>query len=266
MKDRPISEAELHAYVDSQLGPRDCAKVEAYLSTHPDDAASVAAFRAQNAALEAALGPVLDEPLPRRLKAEHWTLPVQRRSRLPRAIAASVVFAVGILFGAGAIKLTEHSSIWASSNDVGAAVARAAADAHRVFIPEILHPVEVEAARESHLLQWLSRRLGYPMGLPDLTEEGFSLIGGRLLPGSQGPAALFMYEKRDGTRLTLYCGKLQPIGDTAFRYSETDGVRTIYWISDNIGFAVTGPLERSVLQQLAQRFFVSMEQEPKRRS
>jgi anti-sigma factor RsiW len=180
-------------------------------------------------------------------------------------MAACVALASGLVLGAAGTALIENHFIWSSTNDA-AVLARAAADAYRVFIPEVLHPVEVEAAREDHLLQWLSKRLGYPMALPDLHQNGFSLVGGRLLSGSQGLAALFMYERSDGTRITLYCGKLKPSADTAFRYTETNGVQTIYWISDNIGFAVTGPLERNLLQQLAQRFFAAMEQDSKRPS
>jgi anti-sigma factor RsiW len=180
-------------------------------------------------------------------------------------MAACVALASGLVLGAAGTTLIENHFIWSSTNDA-AVLVRAAADAYRIFIPEVLHPVEVEGAREDHLLQWLSKRLGYPMSLPDLNHYGFNLVGGRLLSGPQGPAALFMYEQGDGTRVTLYCGKLKPTADTAFRYTETNGVQTIYWISDNIGFAVTGPLERSVLQQLAQRFFTAMEEDSKRPS
>jgi anti-sigma factor RsiW len=258
MNERTINDADLHGYVDDQLDRRDRLAVEAHLACHPADAAAVAAFERQNAALQAALAPVLDEPVPERLKLERWTVPTRRRGR-PWMIAACLALASGIVLGAAGMSLLQNHFFWGSTNDA-AVLARSAADAHHVFVPEVLHPVEVEGGREDHLLQWLSKRLGYPMSLPDLKDDGFSLVGGRLLSGPQGPAALFMYERVDGTRITLYCGKLKPSPDTAFRYTETNGVQTIYWISDNIGFAVTGPLERNVLQQVAQRFFTAMEQ------
>ena len=44
---------------------------------------------------------------------------------------------------------------------------------------------------------------------------------------------------------------------------QNDGTGTIYWTADNIGFAVTAPLERGALQKLAELFFAAMEQEPK---
>jgi anti-sigma factor RsiW len=154
---------------------------------------------------------------------------------------------------AGALTLTEHIPLWPTgATDAAATMACAALDADRVFIPEILHPVEVSSGQEGHLVQWLSRRLSYPMRLPDLKPEGFTLVGGRLLSGPDGPVAVFMFENAAGTRLTLYFGRLKPVTDTSFRYSDAGGVLTIYWTSDDIGFALTGPVVRDTLQRIAQ--------------
>ncbi len=79
----------------------------------------------------------------------------------------------------------------------------AAAAAHLTFVVDARHPVEVTAAQEGHLVQWLSNRLGRPLRVPDLAGLGFHLIGGRLLPGSAGPAAQFMFDDDNGTRLTI---------------------------------------------------------------
>ena len=38
--------------------------------------------------------------------------------------------------------------------------ARQAVLAHVVYSPEVRHPVEVRAAQQEHLVQWLSKRLG----------------------------------------------------------------------------------------------------------
>ena len=76
--------------------------------------------------------------------------------------------------------------------------------AHRTFSVETRHPVEVGANEEAHLVQWLSKRLGHRLIVPDLGALGFRLIGGRLLPADSGPAAWFMYEDGKGTRLSCY--------------------------------------------------------------
>jgi anti-sigma factor RsiW len=81
------------------------------------------------------------------------------------------------------------------------AVTREALDAHRLYIAEVRHPIEVKAG-ENHLNPWLSRRIGYPVASPNLDTLELKLLGGRLLPGNSGrAAALYMYETRDGRAL-----------------------------------------------------------------
>ena len=60
------------------------------------------------------------------------------------------------------------------------------------------------ADQEAHLVAWLSKRLGTQLKIPQLSGLGFNLVGGRLLPGDQGPVAQFMYQDAQGQRLTLY--------------------------------------------------------------
>ncbi len=54
--------------------------------------------------------------------------------------------------------------------------------------PEVRHPVEVTAAQQDHLVQWLSKRVGRPLKVPVLAAEGYELVGGRLLSGDGGAA------------------------------------------------------------------------------
>ena len=49
----PVTEDELHVYVDGQLPADRREAVEAWLSSHPDDAARVAGWRAQADAIRA---------------------------------------------------------------------------------------------------------------------------------------------------------------------------------------------------------------------
>ena len=45
-RDQPVTEEELHAYVDGELAPERREAVEAWLATHSDDMARVGAWRA----------------------------------------------------------------------------------------------------------------------------------------------------------------------------------------------------------------------------
>src|SRR2546421_6744458 len=58
-----VSEEELHAYVDGQIAGGECAAIEKWLESHPEDAARVAAWRAQADAMRARYGAVANEPV-----------------------------------------------------------------------------------------------------------------------------------------------------------------------------------------------------------
>lgn len=233
-----VTEEDLHAYVDGALQPERQRRVKAYLGTHPEAAARVAAWQRQKGALHAAFDPVLDEPIPPRLQDI-------RAPRPWRHAAALAWLALGVVVG------------WMArgSGPAPPAVAdlvREAAVAHVVYSPEVLHPVEVYADQQSHLVKWLSKRLGAPIRVPDLAAAGYQLVGGRLLPSHEGAAAQLMYQDAAGHRLTLYLRSQVPgAADTAFRYEEREGVGVFCWVDGPFGYALTGVSDRKRLLGVA---------------
>jgi len=81
---KPVSDDELHAYVDGELATERAAEIEAWLAAHPDAAERVQTYRQQNQTMRALFDPVLDEPVPASLTAT-----LARRSA-PWARAAAV--------------------------------------------------------------------------------------------------------------------------------------------------------------------------------
>lgn len=235
-----VSEQDLHAYVDGRLDAGRRQEVEAHLATDAAAAAKVAAYRRQKAGLHALFDPTLDEPIPPRLRK-----PVPRARPALRYAALLGWLAVGLVAGwvargPGATPLSMAS------------LPQQAAIAHAVYSAEVLHPVEVGADQEAHLVKWLSKRLGNEVRPPDLREAGFQLMGGRLLPGTTGPAAQFMYQDAKGQRLTLYVRTHAPDKhETAFRYEKSDGVGVFYWVDGPLGYALSGELERARLLEVA---------------
>jgi len=123
--------------------------------------------------------------------------------------------------------------------------------AHRTFSVEVRHPVEVDSGQEAHLVQWLSKRLGRQLVVPNLTIAGFRLMGGRLLPAEDGAAAQFMYENGNAERLTLYL-RAGIGGETAFRYHEEGGVGAFYWADEGFGYALAAKADRDLLLRIAE--------------
>lgn len=78
MSQRPITEDDLHAYVDHALAPERRAEVASYLDGHPDVGGRVATFASQREQLRGALASIADEPLPAELNLSHI---IERRKR-----------------------------------------------------------------------------------------------------------------------------------------------------------------------------------------
>jgi len=181
--------------------------------------------------------PVLEEPVPERLRAR-----LAGRSRWRTAAVAAGWVAVGL--GVGVVagwQLHASRAVVAAQAEVPGFVKRAAV-AHAVYSPEVRHPVEVGADQEQHLVAWLSKRLGAPLRAPKLDDVGlgYALVGGRLLPGENGPVAHFMYQCKEGKRLTLYV-RANAVGnpETAFRYAAEGNVKVFYWIDRKLGYAIS---------------------------
>jgi anti-sigma factor RsiW len=163
-----------------------------------------------------------------------------------RFAAAAAVFALGMAVG---WQLNSYSSDRQAESSTWA---RRAAIAHVVYSPEVRHPVEVGADQETHLVTWLSKRLGAQLKVPHLGELGYTLVGGRLLPGDRGPVAQFMYQDGKGQRLTLYVRiNSDTSRETAFRFAQERGVGVFYWLDDKLGYALSGEVEKPELLRVA---------------
>ncbi|MFD0667369.1 anti-sigma factor family protein [Ramlibacter sp. MAHUQ-53] len=248
----PPADDELHALVDGRLAPADAARLQARVDAEPALAARVAAWRRQRELLRAHLREDLDEPLqpPQRAALEALARGGRRQADWRRwgGRAAAVLLAFGLGWFA--------HGLWPRPAQPGLAFARQALAAHVVYVPEQRHPVEVEAAQHDHLVQWLSRRLGRPLKVPQLAAQGFQLVGGRLLPGENGARAQFMYQDAGGERLTLYLGALpQAGGETAFRFTQQGRAATFYWVDQGFGYALAGQLPRERLMEVAREVY-----------
>ncbi len=249
-REPPVTEDELHAYVDGELAADRRAAVEKWLGTHAEDAARVTAWRAQADAIRARYGAVASEPVAPRFDLDRLARTGRKWSRL--AAAAAVV---AFLLGGGAGWFGR--SVWEGFGPTRA-VTTEAFEAHRLYIAEVRHPIEVKAG-ESHLNRWLSRRIGYGMPTPDLETFGLKLLGGRLLPGNAGrPAALYMYEGPTGERFTIYSRKDQA-PQSALRYRAAGPVGSVFWVDDDAAFVVSGPADRARLQKVAEAVYEQVE-------
>ncbi len=253
--DPDITEDMLHAYVDGQLSAEDEARVEDYLAENPEEADLVANWQIQNQRLDALF--------PRSEAADRVArldipqdLPNRYRPALPLALTAALCLGLGSAGG------------WFAHDSVAPPAAMAptalqsldlrARQAHLVYAPEVLHPVEVAATDEAHLVAWLSNRLGAPLSAPDLSAVGFVLMGGRLLPAGEDAAAQLMYQDASGERVTVFLTAGAPGVLANFRFSdpaEGTSVASISWEDDRFRYAVVGALPRDDLMTVATELY-----------
>ena len=263
----PVTEAELQAYVDRQLTPERQREIETYLLQRPEEAQRVEIYRAQKRELQALFNPVLDEPLPKRLRAAAVPKTPWYLQRMAAGIAIAVISGAAGWGLRGGVDAAPGSSTLAQRTPGAVTVASAtgfaqrAAVAHAVYSPDARRAVEVRADQEDQLVTWLSKRMGAPMKPPHLQALGYALDGGRLLPGDKGPVAQFMYHDNTGAKLTLYVSN--EVADmaqetpavkneqTAFRFAREGSVNVFYWVNGPFGYAISADADKAELARVS---------------
>jgi anti-sigma factor RsiW len=262
--DAPLDDM-LSAWLDDELTPAQRAQAEAWLRENPDDAARVRLWAADRDALRARLGPAAEEPVPARLEQVVWQAAPAVASRGWLRLAAGIaVFALGGLLGAGVMWRVQADE---EANAAEGPWEQRALVAHAVYVPEVRHPVEVAVAgatpeegraQEEHLTRWLTKRIDRPVKLFDLRAHGYELVGGRLLPDSNGPCAQLMYQRAGETspsRVTVYLRKPDSATPAAFRYERQGELGVFYWVEGTTGYALVGSLPRDQLLALAESIY-----------
>lgn len=255
MATRPdFTDSELSAWLDGEGSAEQRAAVQAWLREQPEAAAKLRLWGADRDALRARFDPVRDEPVPERLVR---VLSQRALSGVAwsRAALAAGLLVLGGAIGAALTAQWQKQALVAAQAGTPSGWVQRAAYAHSVFVPEPRHPVEVRA-QEEHLARWLTRRIDVPVELFDLRDEGFELMGGRLLPDAGGKSAQLMYENaQTKERVTVYVRKPDADAPTTFRYVQQGSLGLFYWVEAGAGYALVGPLPKERLLALAQAIY-----------
>lgn len=244
--ERPISEDDLHAYVDGVLDSARQPDVERYLRDHPEAAMRIAGWQMTNDALRRAVGWKAAEPLPTRLNVARIANARLSQRWVPWRTAASILVALVVGAGGGWMAHTPNPERGI------AAVATEAAIAQRVFAMDPMHPVEFAGDQQAQLVNWVSTRLGRPVVPPDLSKSGYHLMGGRVVATEHGPAGMFLYQNADDHRMTLFVrpmgkidmnAKMQPV-----QMADTTG---FVWANNGLGISLVANHPMANLHDLA---------------
>lgn len=257
---RPISEADLHGYLDGELSVERRAEVEAYLTTHPEQAARVAEYHN----LTLTLHRLFDtEETPGNPKIEAQTEELMRALRRRRTARRLVgVAAAVVILATGTGLATGVHDRFRQAEDRFLAFTRQATNAHLLFaggVPAQNEPATVEE-EDTTVVSWLSQRLtGVPVRTPNLSALGYDLAIERILPSADGPAAQLMYRNgKGGDPVTLFIGKSRDKRQNAFTYVQNDDLSIFYWQEGPFAYSLAGNLDKFELLALAEEVNVQL--------
>ena len=270
---RVFGDIDALMFVDNKLDEERRAAFQAYLAATPGEAERVETWSRQNDHLKASFANLANEAVPVWLRLGNVSLergvtpgvddlpaPATRANpgvvmRLaPRKtrggrdkLLSAVALTLGITALAGFAVSRDllpfphfgfTAPVSATADPYRALVGRAV-DAYRTFAQDPVHPVEIASTQQSQLEHWLQRRMSIPVRAPDLRAEGWSLLGGRLVPGDLGPAAFFVYENSAAERMGLYMARttVAPRHDLSFDVMAGGGAMS--WVSGPLGIVLT---------------------------
>lgn len=257
----PLSEEDLHGFIDNELDDDRREMVQTHLSHTPADAARVEAWRQQNILLRAAFAQVPLEQVPVTLSCtftprlismpsfaaagsparRRYTRHLQRRSLVftIAAFAAGICITLAAGFSVSAYKA--HLAAAPSMRGPRLAVlATADLPAQAKTTSQTL--LTVPGAVEPALVL-----------LPVLKSEGIELLRGEIRGRSDNPAHCLDFIDASGTPIVLCvsAAKLPANGD--FQSLTTFDANAVYWRESESIYALAAPLDHTRLMALAKR-------------
>lgn len=251
MTSRPsIDEELLHAFIDDELDEAEHARVAQIVAGDLGLSQKVAAFRADETALQQVYGPVAERPLP-----QEWIARIEnagRPRRIPRltswaAIAAALVIAI--------LSAVYFRSIPVDKED---GIVREAIAARS----QSLSPRATFAARDVTQARAIDRAMSASLKMklkaPDLARMGYRLASAQVYGDvPSGKAVELIYRGAGERRLTIYVRR--PTSAVRFDQFKRDGLRICVWQDDVLGTVITGTISAAEMQRIASLAYTGLE-------
>ncbi|HTW28371.1 MAG TPA: anti-sigma factor [Acetobacteraceae bacterium] len=243
---RPISEDDLHAYVDGVLDEDRHAAIESYLQSHPEIGQRVASYVAQRADLRAAFAAPALEPIPPQLNLSSL---VEERLRFrPQRWVAAAAAVLALAIGAG--------GGWFLGSRPPAAIAtlsQEAAAGYAVFVSAHSQSDASPFREADALVGWVAHGVGRSVKAPDLAKAGYRLLGAALVPAAHGSAAMLHYRNAHGTSLVIYIRPVPAGGTTPLEAIDIGTIDGCAWIDRGLGYSLIAAEPYGRLVDLSQQ-------------
>lgn len=125
------------------------------------------------------------------------------------------------------------------------------ADYHAVYAGQQRHLVEVPASEADHIETWLTATIGAQVTIPDLTDQGLTFQGARLLVAAGKPVSQLMYTDALG-RVVALCQIQTAQPRSGFADSQAEAFHLVSWGGSDANFVIIGDKDRTDLTEIAQ--------------
>ncbi|MBS1086397.1 anti-sigma factor family protein [Gluconobacter sphaericus] len=221
----PVTEDDLHAWVDELLSPERLRTVERWLDENPAVQQRVMTWRKERILLRAALNTDFEQYPPVHLDI---TRPNQLRIRYfsISQMAASVVLALSIGLGGGWFLREREVPLGLASVEQEAMIV------HVSGTDSIIAEGNV-----AQLTAWGTQTSGRLVRAPDLSAAGYHFLTGQLVTTDHGPACVFLYKDKHGTRISLFIRPMHGRDMTAPMRAMRD-IPGYIWAQDGLGVSM----------------------------
>lgn len=256
-----IDDTMLSAYLDGELSPSDELAFERALAKDPELAKQIAALQVADDMGRQILAAELEEDVPEHLVDTIMSFEAAPAANEPKApsgifkwsIAASVAaLFIGFAGGFYVQQATAPQSVVASRgwlDDI--------ADYHRIYSKQVRHLVEVGAEEKDHIEGWLTKTVGAPVQVPDLSNFGLTFQGARLLVAAGKPVAQLVYTNSDGAVVAL-CVIQNPSPRDSIGVEQRGEFEMVLWGGENSNLVIVGDVGESDLETIARSLAVDI--------
>jgi anti-sigma factor RsiW len=237
----------LHPYLDGELDAAGRAAVDEHLKSCDDCRQTLEHLQMLHRALQLpGLRHTASETLRHRLQMKLREADVrERRPTWPRwaAAAAVLVIAVALVWN-----FVPHGSSAPAAADDEDAMVDSATDQQQDAVKEG-HLTDLASSDPKAVQAWFSGKLAYTPPVPDLSAQGYALVGARMDKVKDQPAAALVYQHGKDMVTVFVCAAEKP-GDKALDTDSNDGYQVVYWTKGSLSFWVVSTVDVAQLKQI----------------
>jgi len=114
---------------------------------------------------------------------------------------------------------------------------------------QAVHQVDVPSSDQHTVKPWFQGKTSFSPPVPDLTQDGFVLVGGRLEVIHQQPAAAIVYRRRQHV-IDLYVSP-STRADSKIELRELGGYHLLHWMQNNMSYWAVSDVDATDLRTFA---------------